>query len=832
MLQLVAAFALLFCPASELHVDETRGFQIQIPEGWSSSEIDKGEQGFALQLLPPGSIGGSALLVNVFERTDQQTADSLLEYALKNIEEGGDDFTDLEEWEDEILGRKARAIRVNVATPYGDFHMRQTYLSEGDAIFMIQRHAGVDDFEKEAPVFDEVIRSFAFVDVTDAGRWERKLAKLASRCGSEVDWAEDWDDAAARAEKENKLVLVVAFLIPGFAITDTPKTTLFMDEDVIELVNERYVPLWYETGMEGAIVGAYGMSKTAFGQGLLLATPSGDVVLESGEAANADVAYPFLLEGLRRNPDRAGPALPDDWEDLPAVERAEKRLARGELEHALELVTDDPSGRAQLLRARVLRLQRRGDEALAALASAREAGGVPETRLVLEEAGLLAREGRAEEAVARLDALLAGDVDGELVSAVRFTRGMLDLLERDVESAKRRWRELIEADDESRWAWYAASSLRSTFLDVDLPLDLSWPDADVLAELLTFAADAPLAPDRSGEAAEQALAWLLAAQREDGSWLSPTEITTIEEMGPEPMVDAITALCGRAMLRHGAHADTEKAARAALGYLLESIEEREETPPLVLFMDFMTWSNSMMLAFLTEALQAGIGDMEGLRPAANALVQDLATRQQEGGGWSYYVTNDMEGDGAPANSISFTTAAAILALAQAREAGFSVPDEVIDPAVSALERMRGDDGIFSYFLFHATDTTMAGTADPGSVGRGPACELALLRAGKSDPERLRDALDKFLKYQHLYAAEQGKVMMHAGPHGQGCHYLFFDYAYAALAQAELPADARTRTKLLELVLAARQPDGSFVDTPAMGRAYGTAMALIAFDALK
>jgi hypothetical protein len=73
--------------------------------------------------------------------------------------------------------------------------------------------------------------------------------------------------------------------------------------------------------------------------------------------------------------------------------------------------------------------------------------------------------------------------------------------------------------------------------------------------------------------------------------------------------------------------------------------------------------------------------------------------------------------------------------------------------------------------------------------------------------------------------------MHAGPDAQGCHYLFFDYAHAALAEASLPADRETRVKLLHLVMDCRQSDGSFLDTPLMGRAYGTAMALIALDAL-
>lgn len=376
--------------------------------------------------------------------------------------------------------------------------------------------------------------------------------------------------------------------------------------------------------------------------------------------------------------------------------------------------------------------------------------------------------------------------------------------------------------------------LRSTFVDLGLKPDLGWPTEEELAEVLAFPARASLPTDRAGEAAAGAVDWLLDAQRSDGSWLLPSHISSVEGLGPEPFADATAALAGRALLatRSKAREEVEAAARRALAYLVESVARRAGEPPVVLFMDYMTWSDSMVLHFLAEALEADLGDVEGLAPTADVLLRDLAARQQKGGGWSYYVTSDVQGDGAPPNSISFTTAAAVIALVRAREAGLRVPDELLDPAVDALERMREDDGTFAYFLFHENGATQSGTAAAGAVGRGPVCELALRAAGKSSPKRLREAFEDFLDQRHLLAAEQGKVLMHAGPDGQGCHYLLFDYAHAALAHDELGGGAAARTKVRELVLACRQPDGSFLDTPVLGRAYGTAMALLALRALE
>ena len=73
--------------------------------------------------------------------------------------------------------------------------------------------------------------------------------------------------------------------------------------------------------------------------------------------------------------------------------------------------------------------------------------------------------------------------------------------------------------------------------------------------------------------------------------------------------------------------------------------------------------------------------------------------------------------------------------------------------------------------------------------------------------------------------------MHCGAQGQGSHYILFDYAWAAATAAELPPDGETRVRLTQLLLDCRRDDGSFLDTPVNGPAYGTAQALLALDAL-
>jgi hypothetical protein len=123
--------------------------------------------------------------------------------------------------------------------------------------------------------------------------------------------------------------------------------------------------------------------------------------------------------------------------------------------------------------------------------------------------------------------------------------------------------------------------------------------------------------------------------------------------------------------------------------------------------------------------------------------------------------------------------------------------------------------------------------DLGALGRGPICTLALHRAGRATEAQVRRAVELFLKHRALYAREQGKSLMHAGPHGQGCHYLLFDYLYTARAVRRLPADVRPpmRRRLARLIHAARYAGGGYADTPLAGRHAGTGLALLAIRAL-
>ena len=224
-------------------------------------------------------------------------------------------------------------------------------------------------------------------------------------------------------------------------------------------------------------------------------------------------------------------------------------------------------------------------------------------------------------------------------------------------------------------------------------------------------------------------------------------------------------------------------------------------------------------------------------PRATHRITDdkpLAERQKANGGWSYYLSPTLSGSAKPSGqAISFTTATVVLALQRAAASEVALPSGMLDAGLRSLEQMRESNGVFSYFL-EADGSQARRTGIPGAAGRGPMCCLPLVQAQREDLDALRIRLKLFTENLPELAREQGKVLMHAGADTQGSHYLLYDYAMTALAIRALPAAEQKslRAPVLDVLLAARCADGSYVDNPQIGRHAGTALALLAFDALE
>ncbi len=801
------------------------GFAVRPPEGWTMVEQEVGGA-MKLSFRPPGTIGETTVSIESAPRGEVRSAAQMVDTA-RRFAETRADYTQ-RAYGRIVLGRDAPGIEVDIERTGTTYCLRQVYVIEGDRRFTLECHAPKRSFAAYEPSFDATFDSLAVLEIPESARADARMHELAARCGRELGWVGSWDEAATVARAHRKLVLVYIRQHSGIAVTDAMFVGPFMDPEFVDLVRERYVAVRLAPTDPSPLRDAakYGLGPHTFGQSVLLVTPDGDVVRD---AALHDVTalHDVLIDALRRRPEFTGepPAA-----DAAPIDRARACLRRGELAEAARLVRGDESGEAHRVRAAVHRRLRECDAAIASIEAARVQAGGGDPDLDVEEALVRARRGETASAERLLRRALEGDVAFARRTEAEYLLGAFELSGERRADAVTRWTRLIETDPDDRWAWKAAGMMTSSTFEIGLGEDFRWPDESVLASA-RVPAGGVLPVERSRSARRSAIEFLLSRQREDGSWVSPTELGDPERKRPNPFTRAITAICGQALLAVEGDAASRAVAKA-IEYLrgAERTALADATPAFV--MDYTVWSDAYVLWFLADAQERGA--FEGDRDLMTALVDDLAKKQRTGGGWSYLIATSVSAtEETLPISISFLTAPVAIALTRARDAGVEIPAGMLDRALSCLERMRNDDGTFEYMLNHESEDAARTTNRPGAAGRGPVCTLALLRHGRASLDDLRAALDLFVEHLELFAREQGKTLMHAGPDGQGSHYLLFDYATAAEAVAALPGPERGRYRdvILDVLMRARTADGAFLDNPMIGREFGAGAALRTMELL-
>jgi len=818
------------------HVAPSHGLRFERPgKGWTLQESVDSSEILSIVVRP-----GDATMLDAATSTIQigirakpideaTTLDFLLEKAHERIG-GTPGYVHVKSERIEVGSEPAIAIVVDIPVLEDFFRLRQVYVLHSGFLFELGFHAPRKGFDREVRAFDRLLESVRFSEIPDRTKQGRALQVLAARCGSEIGWAASWEAAAKRARDEGRPVLVIVQYYPGFKISDQSASGPFMDPDIVDLMRARFVGLRLSKGMEAPFLAqeVYGMSETTFGSALLVVQPDG-TVLGNCFTFQVDAVMDFLVRELAEHPEFSGSAERRFGEELARYE-----LRRGELDRAAELLREASTAEELRLRAAIARRQRDGDQALADLGNARERGGERvEPEVAGDEARILLGLGRYEEAEKKLAGILEKHPKSPRVPEAMYWLGSLHLRTEGPDAAEATWRELIDAHPEDRWAWRAAAKLVGTGFSIGLGDRLDWPPEEILEVVRNRRFDSlPVAEARRAE--REAVDYLLAQQRSDGSWISPSEVGRFSDRDPDhPFTVAITAICAQSLIRFRERPKAAAAVRRAVEYLLES---RKSGPPdRAFFMDYTVWRDAYLAWFFADCVSAGIAPREKLAPVLLDLVEGLASKQTKGGGWSYYVTGDLAAaSGAPPNiSMSFVTAAVLVSLGEVKRAGIEVPDAVTSRALDLLVSMRSEGGTFEYMVNPDTGVKLPPKHGPGAAGRGPLCALALHRWGRADLDGIRRALDFFVEHRASYTRERGKALMHAGLDGQGSHYLMFDYAFAAAALRALPDGERSkyRDALIEQLLTGRRSDASYLDNPTIGPHYATAMALIAFDAL-
>ncbi len=773
--------------SDDAFINSDFGFTISSPASWTRSEpTPPAEARYALKLARVENATETSVTVYVVDKgkiADSKAARDASEANWKTKRE----ISDIKKGNARLAGVDANWLKADYEATGTEYTLRQHFLVRGEFIYVLQSLAPRKDWKSKEKELTALLETFDFVE-SDAS----KLRALADKCGSEVTWAKTWKEASDRARREKRSIVVVFEVYRGIVGQRVSPATLFMDSDVVELMNERFVGLYWDDDTNAPFDDPrkYGLGPSTFGQGLLFASHEGEVI---GEAAvfNAFHFYDTARKVLAQYP---GAPAKDEKDIVLALRRAE-------LERAEAALGKPESASHWRLYADLKRRQRIADEAFKALD---EADKLDKSGSQLERGVLQLRTGQYSQAASTLREL--NTPQGAYWCALATAHS------ENAAGAREMLEKLIAEKPHDRWAWRAAALLSG--LGVGYGSDSpAWPSAAQLKALEVHAYQLAETPP---VAASGAVAFLLENQQPDGTWLTPRSLAS------RPFTIAPTAICARALI---AYRDDEKALAATEAALKLLAGESIHCDARALF-DYNIWSEIFGISFLARCIVNDIGSKDLAFVTMRHLVDDLRKNQMPGGGWAYF-----HGAGLEDNSIGFVTAAAVLALREAQAAGLTVEQAVFTKACDALDKLKHPSGSWGYMW-----ATSAGSAEKQAEAamRSPLYATVMRREGRGDVEDVRKALDIYLKHRAQTCKERGKGLCHTGPEGTASYYLLYGLVYAAEAVNELPEKDREkyRKALLEDVLSFRQKDGSFCDNPSIGRQYGAAMALEALRLLQ
>jgi len=340
-------------------------------------------------------------------------------------------------------------------------------------------------------------------------------------------------------------------------------------------------------------------------------------------------------------------------------------------------------------------------------------------------------------------------------------------------------------------------------------------------------------------AIKRGLEFLLQTQNPDGSWGGAWDSLTTWSgwtwSNPESHRAwrvATTGLCCLALLEVEPSPAVEAALRRGLAYLAANALVKRPSE-----WDTMDcWAHIYGLQALAAALRDGrFNDTSAdtLRRAAEIHLQRLSQSQSLSGGWGYLEFRTPR-TARPQWATSFTTAAGIVALVEAQQAGLDVDPQMLSRAARAVRRCRLPNGAYTYSVQAIPHPRRIGSIDRvnGSLCRIQVCNLALHLAEADVPQEwLRQGIEVFFREHRFLDIARLKPVPHEAFYQNSGYFYLFGHYYAARAIELLPASERAIwwPKLQYELLKIQSADGSFwdYDHHAYDRPYGSAYALLA-----
>ena len=334
------------------------------------------------------------------------------------------------------------------------------------------------------------------------------------------------------------------------------------------------------------------------------------------------------------------------------------------------------------------------------------------------------------------------------------------------------------------------------------------------------------------------LEYLIEHQNQDGSWGGVRNATFTSAFGNPGTYEAwqigASALATRALLELDNTNRYSAQLERALDFL---VANAEPVRPAEWDVD-NNWAIIYGLDAVARALQhpryAEGPRRAELLQAGDKLLAGLKKYQSPRGGWGYY--SDSNSGWQPEWATSFTTAAAVLAMIEARQGGLELDEKVYAASIKALQFARLPNGAYDYEVSAIPRHLRLESINQvkGSLGRIQVCNLALYRAGVDvTTEDLVWGLEQFVKHHKFLDAARNKPIPHEAYYANAAYFYLFAHYYAAQVLRVLPEQERAKfaPHVQDGILQARQQDGAMWDfwIASNTKAYGTAFGSMALD---